>query len=140
MPLGPFVPAYVLPNELTLYDLPAQSDYPSIMSLVNMASLLIDEECGRYDGDGNGSLVFTTYMQRLLLQTRNRNLVYLPMKPIVPVTASAIVNLTGLAATGANYYYTGVQPYVYNGPFGSASGILAASGRYGYTRQDMSVA
>ncbi len=112
------------------------------MSLVGMASSIIDIECGRVDGDGNGSLVYTTYTQRLLLQTRNRNLVQIPVKPIVALDA-ATVNALMTAASGnadGNFYYTGVLPNTLNQPNGTLSGLISASGRYGYGRQDMSVA
>lgn len=140
MSLAPFTPQYIQETELANYDLPVPSENSSVMALVQMASIIIDEECGRYDGDGNGSLVYTTYIQRILLQTRNRNLIQLPMKPISAVTPDTVDQLTALATSGTNWSFTGVSGNLLNQPNGMLSGIIGASGRYGYTRQDMSVA
>jgi hypothetical protein len=136
----PFVPTFIFDTELSTYGLPTADQVPHIMNHVQLASAVIDEHCGRIDGDGNGSLVYTTYQQRILLQTRNRNIIQLPIKPIVPVDAQTATDLSNLAASGNfNYWYTGVLPNTQNQLNGSLSGIIAASGRYGYTRQDMSV-
>ena len=139
-----FTPCYIFPTELQAYGLPSPAAQPDIQNLVYLASSIIDEACGRVDGDGNGSLVFTTYTQRMLMQTRNRNLCLLPMKPIVPVTQDQIDALTAQASAsggGGNYYLTGnLQASTFISPMGTLSGIVGASGRYGYTRQDMSVA
>jgi hypothetical protein len=142
MSVSSFMPCYIFPEELTAFGLPSPAAQPDIMNLVYLASTVIDEACGRVDGDGNGSLVFTTYTQRMLMQTRNRNLCLLPMKPIVPVTQDQIDALTTQAsASGTNYYLTGqLQPNTFISPMGTLSGIVGASGRYGYSRQDMSVA
>jgi hypothetical protein len=64
------------------------------------------------------------------------------MKPIVGITQGTINTLIQ-AATGSpsgNYFYTGVLPSAFIAPNGSLSGIIGASGRYGYGRQDMSIA
>lgn len=137
-----FIPSYIFPSELQQFGLPSPTAQPDIMNLVYLASGIIDEACGRIDGDGNGSLVFTTYTQRILMQTRNRNLALLPIKPIVPVTQDMIDTLTAAATAGSgNYYLTGnLQVNTFNSPWGMLSGIVGASGRYGYTRQDMSIA
>lgn len=143
MDLAPFSPCYIFEDELPYYGLPTPDVQGDIMSLVQLASSIIDIECGRVDGDGNGSLVYTAYTQRLLLQTRNRNLVEIPIKPIVALPQSTIDALV-MAASGqgpsGNYFYTGVTASVYKQPNGTLSGLLAASGRYGYGRQDQSLA
>src|ERR1700675_3326989 len=108
----PFSPCFIFPGELSWYGLPTPAVQGDIMPLVQFASSLIDEYCGRVDGDGNGSLVWTTCVQRVLLQTRNRNLVEIPMKPIVGISQSQVTTLQ-VAATGSpsgNFYYTGVLP------------------------------
>lgn len=142
MSYGPFYPCYVFPEELQLFGLPTPDCVGDIMNMVQLASQLLDSECGRIDGDGNGSLVWTTYTQRVLLQTRNRNLVELPIKPIVPITQAQVNGVVAQASgsPSGNFWYTGVQPSTFNSPNGSLSGILGASGRYGYGRQDMSLA
>jgi hypothetical protein len=140
---SPFIPTYIFPSELQTYGLPSPSAQPDILNLIQLASTIIDEACGRLDGDGNGSLVFTTYTQRILMQTRNRNLALLPIKPIVPITADLVAELTAAASGSAsgNWYLTGcLQANTLPSPWGPLSGIVGASGRYGYTRQDMSIA
>lgn len=142
MSAGPFQPCYVFPSELQNYGLPTPAAQPDIMNLVYLASSIIDEACGRVDGDGNGSLVYTTYLQRLLMQTRNRNLCLLPLQPIAAVTSDVYNQLAASAAGGnPNYYLTGnLQVSTFTSPMGMLSGIVGASGRYGYSRQDMSIA
>jgi hypothetical protein len=145
MSIAPFVSCYLFSEELAQYGLPTvdTAGTPDIMNLVQFASSLIDETCGRLDGDGSGSMAFTTYTQRILLQTRNRNLIYLPLKPIVSVDTGTVAALQ-LAASGqgasGNFYFTGLTPNTTFRPDGTLSGIVSASGRYGYTRQDMSIA
>jgi len=139
--MNPFVPMYVLPNELDQFGLPTPDVKPDIYNLIQLASTLIDTACGRIDGDGNGSLVYTTYVQRTLLQTRNRNVVLLNAKPISPISPQTITDLSNLASGAINCYYTGAQPnqsVAFGGQ--TLSGIIGLSGRYGYSRQDMSTA
>lgn len=138
--LPPFTPRFIFEEELSYYGLPTPQRVPEIMSMIDMASSLIDEECGRFDGDGAGSLVYSTYIQRIL-KPQQRNLIYLPMKPMVAVDQSTVATLSGMAASGTttNNWYTGVMPnftYQINGV--DLSAIISASGRYGYTRQDRS--
>lgn len=136
----PFQSCYILEDELSDYGLPTADVQSDIMNLVQFASSLLDEECGRLDGDGNGSFAYTSYTQRILLQTRNRNLIYLPLKPVVPVDAATVTLLQNSASGNFNFSDTGLLPNTIFRPDGSLSGIIAASGRYGYTRQDMSIA
>lgn len=142
MSVGSFTPCYIFASELQTYGLPSPAAQPDIQNLVYLASAIIDEACGRVDGDGNGSLVFTTYLQRVLMQTRNRNLCLLPVQPISAVPQSTIDALTTLASGGpVNNYLTGnLQASTFISPMGMLSGIVGASGRYGYSRQDMSIA
>lgn len=146
-----FQPCYVFPTELAQYSLPTPDINGDIIPLVFLASNIIDEACGRIDGDGNGSLVFTTYTSRILMQTRNRNLFEIPMKPVSAVTPDTVAILQAAAtgmpwalpdcpASSGNFAYTGVIGNTLSAFTGSLSGIVSASGRYGYTRQDMSIA
>lgn len=141
--MQPFQSCYLLPQELQNYDLPTPAAVPSIVTSVQFASAIIDQACGRLDADGIGSLVYTTYTSRILMQSRNRNLLQLPMRPVVAITADVIATLqTAAGASGdntPNYYYTGVIANTVNQYNGSLSGIISASGRYGYPRNDMSV-
>jgi hypothetical protein len=141
--MQPFQSCYLLPVELQNYDLPTPAAVPSITSLVQFASAIIDESCGRLDDDGNGSLAYTTYTSRILMQSRNRNLLQLPMRPVVGLTSTVINTLIAAASVSGdntpNYYYTGVIANTINQYNGTLSGIISASGRYGYPRQDMSV-
>ena len=122
-------------------ELPNSTQQPDILNLIQLASLIIDEWCGRIDSDNSGSMVYSTYTARILLQTRNRNLIQLPIRPIVGVSQATVTALQALAPSGGpNIYYTGVIPNTLNNFTGQLSGLVSASGRYGYTRQDMSVA
>lgn len=136
--MGAFSPCFVFANEYAQYGLPTSADQPDIDNLVQLASSMIDEFCGRTDGDGNGSLVYSTYIQRLNLQSPGRNLAYLPIKPIVAVSAAKVASLQALDAASGGFYYTGVLPNTILQLNGSLSGIIACSGRYGYTRRDQS--
>jgi hypothetical protein len=152
---GPFSPRFILPNELTLYGLPDANRQPNILSMVDAASVSIDTHCGRLDSEGNGSLVYSTYMERLLMQSRN-NIVRCNFKPLVSLPASVISNLSAsanyiptnpatnqpikavTANTGmfTNYFWTGCQANtipVTNVPGSTLSPFIGASGRYGGT-------
>ena len=156
---GPFQPRFILPNELRMYGLPDHNRQPQILTLVDAASSLIDIHCGRIDGTGQGSLVYTTYMERLLMQSINRNIVRLTFKPLVALSPNVINNLaasannvpvnkkTGNKTEGSqdllytNYFYTGCQPNttpVKNVPGSTISPILGVSGRYSYGRRGAS--
>lgn len=142
--MPPFAPAFLLPQEYNAFGLPSSSDQPDIDNLVMLASGMIDEYCGRTDGDGSGSLVYTTYMERILSQSPGRNINYLPHRPLVGLNATQQNNLmaSGAAATGAYQpYYTGFlpSPNILNpGPYGTqaTSAIISASGRYAFPRRD----
>ena len=136
-----FAPRYLSEADLPGFGLPTPDVLPTILTLVEMASLLIDEDCGRIDGDGNGSLVVSTWGQRCLLQTRNRNLIEAPMKPLMAVDGGTVQSFKDAVSGDINTTYTGVQPNTITSVInGTLSPLLGCSGRYGYTRQDMSIA
>lgn len=129
-----FQPRYLTQAELSSFGLPDVDDQPNILSLVDAASSLIDEYCGRTDGDGNGSLVYTTYSQRMLLP-EGRNIFRTMFRPLVGLSSTLA---TCLAASGQNYY-TGftantASPPNYDVTLG-LSPIIGISGRYGYSRR-----
>lgn len=131
MPNYAFQPRYIFESELGDFGLPTRDDQPNIMSLVDGASSLIDEACGRTDQDGNGSLVYTTYTQRTLIP-QGRNIFRVFFRPLAGVDATTQQNL---AASGQNYY-TGFTPNsIYTGNGSVLSPIISASGRYGYSRR-----
>ncbi len=143
---GQFRPRYIQPQELPLYGLPDADSQPNILALVQAASTLIDAECGRTDAMGFGSLVFTTYAERILLQAPGRNIFRVSFKPMVALTATVTNNLAasanaplpvppGQPLQNINWTYTGVQPNTIVRPDGSLSSILACSGRYTYGRR-----
>ena len=139
--MEPFVPMYIPPQEFDRFGLPCDPNC-NTAALVQWASAFLDEECGRIDGDGSGSLAYSTYVQRVLLSNRSRNLVQLAMKPMVPVSAETVAELQMLAeetVNGMNHFYTGVQANTDNNYNGTPSAFIACSGRYGYTRADRSV-
>lgn len=150
---GIFQPRFILPNELSQWGLPDANKQPAILSFVDAASSLIDQHCGRTDGTGQGSLVYSTYFERLLLQARNRNILRATFKPLVAVGANVVNNLQasanalpvtpagkplGNTLLGTNYFWTGCQANtipVTNVPGSTVSPIIGASGRYGYPRR-----
>lgn len=152
---GIFSPRFILPNEITQYGLPDANRQPSILSLVDAASSLIDVHCGRIDGTGTGSLVYTTYFERLLMQAVNRNIVRLSFKPLVAIDQNTINNLQASANSVpltdkgkklqstqpllfTNYFYTGCQPSttpITGVPGSTISPIIGVSGRYAYGRR-----
>jgi hypothetical protein len=127
--MGQFQPTYIFQDELAEFGLPDISDQPNIMSLVEAASSLIDEYCGRTDGDGNGSLVYTTYSQRMLLP-EGRNIFRTMFRPLVALSGTLAAQL---ASSGQNYY-TGFTPNVASTSAGLTP-IVGCSGRYGYARR-----
>ena len=153
---GAFRRYIILPNELTQYGLPDANRQNNMLSLVEAASVAIDAWCGRVDSEGNGSLVYSTYMERILMQARNRNIVRCSFKPLVAIPASVVNNLYASANTVpvnpatqqqiktvtsnpllfTNYFYTGCQPNtiaVTNVPGSTLSPFIGISGRYGAT-------
>ena len=71
-----FQPRYIEVENLKAYGLPTEREQANIVNLVESASTLIDEYCGRQDTDGNGSLVYSTYEEQLYLPS-GRNLLRL---------------------------------------------------------------
>src|ERR1017187_1219961 len=129
--MGQFQPLYINEQELGHFGLPDVDSQENIMSMVEASSSLIDEYCGRTDGDGNGSLVYTTYSQRMLLP-EGRNVfrtMFRPLKGLSPSLANE------LSTSGQNYY-TGFTPNLADVNTGLAlSSIVGCSGRYGYSRR-----
>lgn len=132
-----FQPRFLDTSEFKAFGLPDATQEPTIVTLVERASTLIDESCGRVDTDGCGSLVYTTYVERILLP-QGRNIFRLAFRPLVAVDDATVASLaaSGSQSTKPNYYYTGVQP---NEQFRvgttTLSPLISASGRYGYGRR-----
>lgn len=139
----PFRPRYIAPDELEVYGLPDTVTQPNILALVDAASIFIDEYCGRTDANGQGSLVYSTYEERILLQAVNRNIFRLTFKPLAVLPPSTQSLLVASAAQvqgndpleSVNWYYTGFQANTVVTPSTSVSPILGCSGRYGYPRR-----
>lgn len=128
-----FQPEYITQQELEIFGLPDVDSQPNIMNMVDAASSLIDEYCGRTDGDGNGSLVYTTYSQRMLLP-EGRNVFRTMFRPLVGLSPSLA---NELSASGQNYY-TGFTPNICSPPPYdqlALTAIVGCSGRYGYSRR-----
>jgi len=149
--MGVFTPQYILPltnqaglyTEYQTYGLPQPNDQPDIQNLITLSSLMIDEYCGRTDGDGNGSLVFTTYMERFKSQSIRRNLFLIPKRPLVAVSPATLDQLAVLdgwpnyqsVTQASGSYYTGCLPSINTLASGQSSAIISASGRYAYGRR-----
>lgn len=134
--MGVFQPRYLFENELAAYGLGGSPDIPGMLNLVDTASTMIDEYCGRTDGDGNGSLVYTTYQERILAESPGRNIYFVPHRPLVALTAAQVNTLSGEDIAASGYYYTGVQPCTNILANGTLSAIISASGRYVPGRRD----
>lgn len=143
---GQFRPRYIQPQELPLYGLPDANSQPNILALVDAASTLIDAEVGRTDAMGFGSLVYSTYAERILLQAPGRNIFRVSFKPMVALDATTVQQLAASAQAplpnpngqplqNTNWTWTGVQPNTIVRPDGSLSSILGCSGRYSYSRR-----
>lgn len=137
-----FRPRFIPKHELSKFGLPDPTLQPDIISLVERASVMIDEYCARADVDGQGSLAYTTYTERLALPV-GRNIVRTSFRPLVAVDVNTVNNLIASGSdTGAdgteypNYFYTGVQPSTsFRAGSTILSPIISASGRYGYARR-----
>lgn len=133
--MNPFQPRFILESELSKFGLPDESQQPDIISLVERASTLIDEFCARPDVDGKGSLVWTTYVERLFLPV-GRNIFRVSFRPLATVTPSQVAQYaaSGSNAGEPNYFYTGVVANTQM--VGSTlTPLVSASGRYGYARR-----
>lgn len=134
--MGVFQPRYIFESELSAYGLGGSPDVQGLLSVVDTASLMIDEYCGRTDGGGDGSLVYTTYQQRVLAEAPGRNIYFLPYRPLVALTQAQVNALSGQDIAASGYYYTGVQPSINTLANGTLSAIISASGRYIPGRRD----
>lgn len=134
--MGVFQPRYIFESELSKYGLGGSPDVQGMLSLVDTASISIDEYCGRTDGSGNGSLVYTTYQQRVLAEAPGRNIYYIPLRPLAAITAQTVAELQALDNSASGNYYTGVQPSINTLADGRLSAIISASGRYIPGRRD----
>jgi len=145
---GVFQPRFILQNETAGFGLPDANRQPNILALIDGASTLIDAHCGRTDGWGQGSLVFSTYVETIPLQARGRNIVRLSFKPLVGLDANTISLLQASANApvnpdtnplyNKNWFWTGAQANTFSNPmvpFSTLSPILGCSGRYGYPRR-----
>lgn len=139
-PAKPFQPQYILDTELAAFGLPDPTVQGDILSLVQRASSMIDEYCGRTDVDGNGSLVYTTYVERILLPV-GRNIFRTSFRPLVGVSASVEASLSASGQSlPTNYLDTGFSPNTVSSSFGQFGTtallpFISASGRYGYARR-----
>lgn len=146
---APYQPMFLWPSEYSKYGLPNSSQQPDIDNFVQSVSGMVDKYCGRVDSDGNGSLVYSTYTERLLNQAPGRNIMLLPMKPLQALVSDDISLLQTWATSGAwqqavlglsvtgNFFYTGCLPSINILADGRTSAIIGASGWYSYQRRDV---
>lgn len=143
--MNDFQPRFIQESEFASFGLPDATQQPGIVGLVERASTLIDESCGRVDTDGNGSLVYTTYQERILTPV-GRNVFRIAFRPLTALDVNTVASLAASGSNGVqpNFYYTGaVANNVYVGaPLGTnqlasttLSPIISASGRYSYARR-----
>lgn len=131
-----FSPRYIEESELDYFGLPDVDTQKNILALVDGASAYIDEYCGRTDVNGSGSLVYTTYSERLYLP-EGRNIVRLSFRPFAPISPSVQQTLIASGGQGQwNHFYTGFTPNTVLTQNGSVlSPLISISGRYGYSRR-----
>jgi hypothetical protein len=133
-----FQPRYIFECELARFGLPTEAEQRDILTLVDRASVLIDEHCGRLNVDGHGSLVYSTYTERLILP-EGRNILRLSYRPLVSVSATVQQNIAASGAQaedGENFYDTGVVANTVESLSDSVlSPVVSARGRYGYRRR-----
>jgi len=137
MSVQPFQPRFIAEEDLLSFGLPDATQQPDIVSLVERASTLIDEFCARTDVDGQGSLCWTTYTERLLLPV-GRNIVRVSFRPMAAVDVTTFSNLvaSGSVDEEPNYFYNGFQPNGQNKVgMSTLTPIISCSGRYGYARR-----
>src|SRR5580693_1758569 len=84
-----FQPRFIQEEDFEAYGLPDVTQVPDIVTLVERASTLIDEFCARTDVDGQGSLVYTTYTERLFLPV-GRNIFRISFRPLAAVPVSVV--------------------------------------------------
>ncbi|SRR6266566_5239379 len=135
MPANQFQPRFLSEFELISYGLPDKTQQPDIITLVERASTLIDEHCARTDVDGQGSLVETTYTERLFLPV-GRNIFRVSFRPLITVSPETVARYaaSGSVAGEPNYFYTGVQANTVSRG-STVTPLISASGRYGYARR-----
>jgi hypothetical protein len=95
---------------------------------------MIDTYCGRIDSFGGGSLVYSTYAERMYLPDQ-RNICRVSFTPLVALDTATSISLSGLSAVSGNHFYTGFQPNTTNLLTGDLSAIVGLSGRYSYGRR-----
>lgn len=137
MPINQFQPRFIQEKELTDYGLPDSTQQPDIITLVERASTIIDEFCARTDVDGMGSLVWSTYQERIGLPV-GRNIFRTTYRPLAALAAStlALYTASGSVPGEPNYFYTGALPntqFLQNST--TLTPLVSASGRYGYARR-----
>lgn len=135
-----FQPRYIWDFEVQDYGLPTPAQLPTVMTMVDAASSLIDSYCGRIDGSGRGSLVYSTYTERQMMPV-GRNLTRLSKPPLVAVDCEfvetlASYNLTGWQGVTGPHFYSGLKGNSVVQANGNLSAMISASGRYGYGRRD----
>lgn len=137
-----FNPRYIMESELATFGLPTPDQQANIVNLVDGASVLIDEYCGRVEVTGNGSLVYSTYTEALFLP-EGRPIIRLSYRPVVAIPASVVSALSTSANSGAldsNFLYTGVQANTLLFQQSTLSPIISCSGSYGFSRRGSSLA
>jgi hypothetical protein len=139
MGVNPYQPRFIDEEDLIAYGLPNSTQQPDILTVVDRASTMIDEFCARADVDGQGSLAYSTYIERLFLPV-GRNIFRVSFRPMAVVDANTVAQLaaSGSVSGEPNNYYTGVQPSPIVTMANVASPIISCSGRYGYARRGQS--
>jgi hypothetical protein len=135
--MNPYQPQFIAEEDFIKFGLPDVTQQPDIVTVVQRASTFIDEFCARADVDGQGSLAYTTYTERLQPPV-GRNIARVSFRPMVAVDANTVNQLiaSGSVDGETNYFYTGVQASTFIRVGANVlSPIISCSGRYGYARR-----
>lgn len=132
-----FQPVYIRPWELAGFGLPTMDANANVLNLVREASSAIDTHCQTKDEDGYGSLIYSTYTDRLIIRGSNPNVFRLTHRPLVGIDAGTVAALTASGVANLEGYDNGAlastEPRL-NGAPGELCAILTLSGRYGTAR------
>lgn len=121
-------PQFLQVNELGTYGLPDPTEEQNIVPYVQQASTLIDQYTGRQDTDGFGSLIWTTYTQRIFLP-EGRNIFRISFRPMTAVDQATFNSYPASAHNLAAANTQTASDQI------TLSPILSITGRYGYARR-----
>jgi hypothetical protein len=138
MPLTDFQPVYIQSSELGMFGLPTEAANCGIMQKVMEVSTAIDAWCMRQDDDGYGSLVVSTYTERIRMTNRNPFVFKLSKRPLLGVSADTVAALQASGAVSGGYdngVVASTGPKLNSIQSGELCAIISLRGRAGLSRE-----